>query len=280
VAELELAVACPVKYAMHFTELDEAYTALGASPQTRLAMLERNHETVLKRDDALSREIGLKVFADKHDEAIHLMTGRQFSVWEGGALDVADHWINAHVARGRQEFAARQFAAALADFQAAKNIPDNLASDRGADGRDCEPAYWLGATYEAMGNMTKARQSWQEAQNGSGTSTRPGHPERLSGRQVEAYYKALAKRKLGHADEANRALQGILEAANRALHRDTTGEDPEESMPKARTALAHYIAGLSHLGLGETGKAKAEFQLALEAAPDCLGAKLELAQMR
>ena len=44
-----------------------------------------------KRDDALSREIGLKIFAGKYDDAIALMTGRTFSVWEGGSLDVAEH---------------------------------------------------------------------------------------------------------------------------------------------------------------------------------------------
>src|SRR5262249_42180874 len=137
IAQLELAVAAGKKYAMHFTELDELYADSGKAPEQRLALLEKNHDVVLKRDDALSREIGLKVFAGKYDEAIALMTGRKFSVWEGGTLEVAEHWVNAHLLRGQRELAAKEFSQALADFLSAKNIPDNLPSDRGgARGHD------------------------------------------------------------------------------------------------------------------------------------------------
>jgi len=82
ITELEQAVASNRKYAMHFAELDELYADTGKSPEQRLALLEQNHSVMLKRDDALSREIGLKVFAGKYDEAIQLMTGRKFSVWK------------------------------------------------------------------------------------------------------------------------------------------------------------------------------------------------------
>jgi tetratricopeptide (TPR) repeat protein len=286
IAELEQAAACPVKYALHFTELDELYAATGASPEKRLALLEQNHDTVLKRDDALSREIGLKVFAGKYDEAIQLMTGRIFSVWEGGTLDVADHWVNAHLARGRREIPARQLASALADFQAAKTIPDNLPSDRRGGGIEAQLAYWFGVTYDAMGDAAKAKQSWQEATNvtPAATSGRRGPPGRGLERQVETYYQALAKHKLGQIAEADSALHGLLEAANRSLEQAAApGDSPEffgqRQSAGARTALAHYVAGLGHLGLGETDKAKSEFELALQTVPDSPGPKLELMQM-
>jgi tetratricopeptide (TPR) repeat protein len=226
----------------------------------------------LKRDDALSREIGLKVFAGKYDEAIQLMTGRTFSVWEGGSLDVASHWVNAHLGRGRQELAARQFPAALADFQAAKNIPDNLPSEgRGSGGHEAELNYWIGAAYDGMGDKAKATQFWQDAQaatSGGGGGRRGGRGGSLD-RQAGSYYQALARRALGQTAEADRALHTLLDAANRDL----------EGAP-ARAASAHYAAGLGHLGLGEKDQARAEFDLALRAVPDSLGPKMELAQMR
>jgi len=276
IAELERATACPVKYALHFTELDELYAATGASPEKRLALLEQNHEIVLKRDDALSREVGLKVFAGKYDEAIQLMTGRIFSVWEGGTLDVAEHWVNAHLGRGRQELAARQFSAALADFQAARNIPDNLPSDgRSNGGREPEVAYWIGVAYDGLGDRAKAEQSWREAQaasaGGARRSPRGGSPDR----RVEEYYQALAKRALGQRAEADDALRSLLDEANRDLAPASVAE-----VGAARTALAYYVAGLSHLGLGKTDQARMEFQLALRAVPDTLGAKMELTQLR
>jgi tetratricopeptide (TPR) repeat protein len=279
IAELEQAVACPVKYAMHFTELDELYAATGASPEKRLALLEQNHDTVLKRDDALSREIGLKVFAGKYEQAIQLMTGRTFSVWEGGRLDVADHWVNAHLGRGRQELAARKFAEALADFQAAKNIPDNLPS-QGSGGHEAALAYWIGVACDGLGDKAKAAQSWQEAQAAtSGGGRRGGRGGGRGGapdRQAGTYYQAMARRQLGQTAEADTALRGLLQAPNRDSAPATAGG----RFPNAQSAQAHYAAGLAHLGLGETDQARAEFELALRDLPDSAGPKMELLLMR
>ena len=86
IAELEKAVALPDKYARHFEELDELYAKAGKPPEQRLALLEQSQAIVAKRDDALSREIGLKVFVGKYDEAIQLMTRRVFRCGK------AAHW--------------------------------------------------------------------------------------------------------------------------------------------------------------------------------------------
>ncbi|MGO8700183.1 MAG: DUF5107 domain-containing protein [Limisphaerales bacterium] len=264
IAELEQAVNCNVKYALHFTELDEAYAAAGVSPEKRLALLEHNQATVLQRDDTLCREISLKVFAGKYDDAIQLMGSRKFGVWEGGSLAVADDWMNAHLARGRQKLSAGKAAAALADFQAARTIPDNLPSDQGGDGREAELTYWIGAAYSAIGDKAKAAENWQESEK----ATRHGRSGRVTARQVQAYYRALAQRRLGETAEAESALRGLLETAQGA---------PADA--KEPTALSHYLAGLGHLGLGETDKAKAQFELALQSVPDSLGPKVELAQL-
>ena len=102
---------------------------------------------------------------------------------------------------------------------------------------------------------------------------------RLSERQVQAYFQALAERKLGHAAEAETTLRGLLEAASQALASGDSSEGPRRRQPQgARTALAHYVRGLGQLGLGEKAKASQEFTLALQAAPDCQGAKIELSE--
>ena len=274
IAELEKAVACPVKYAMHFAELDELYAATGAAPEKRLALLEQNHDIVAKRDDALSREIGLKVFAGKYAEAIQLMTGRTFSVWEGGTLDVASHWVTAHLGRGRQELAARQFQAALSDLQAAKNIPDNLPNDgRGSGGHEAELNYWIGNAYDGLGDKDKAAQSWKDAQaattgGGGGGGLRGGRGASLD-RQAGSYYQALARRALGQKDEADRALHTLLDNANR----DLQGES-------ARTASGHYSASWPISDSAKRSRPARNSELALRAVPDSLGPKMELNQMR
>jgi tetratricopeptide (TPR) repeat protein len=283
IAQLELAVAAPTKYAMHFTELDELYAERGKAPDQRLALLEQNHAVVSKRDDALSREIGLKVFAGKYDEAIRLMTGRKFSVWEGGTLDVSEHWVNAHILRGRQRLVERKFSDALADFQASKNMPDNLPSDQSRGGHNAEIAYWTGVAYERMSDVAKAKESWQEAANAAAPGFRRGPGGRFADRPAQNYYQALAKRKLGQAAEADTAFRNLLASANRTLEQsagDSSESFNDRVSPSIRAARAHYAAGLGQLGLGDTAKAKAEFTSALQAQPDFLGAKAELGAMR
>jgi tetratricopeptide (TPR) repeat protein len=266
--------------------LDELYAKAGKLPEQRLALLEQNQAIVAKRDDALSREIGLKVFAGKYDEAIQLMTGRIFSVWEGGALDVAKHWVDAHLLRGERELAAGKAAAALADFQAAGDIPDNLPSDAGAGrGHEAEIAYWTGLAHEAMGDADKARQCWQQAASASKEGrSRAGSGGRFdSNLSAERYYLALAQRKLGRTAQADAALKNLLEAAKADLEREATTGQTVQRERRSRSAgpgSSHYLAGLAHLGLGQNEAAKEQLAAALAASPDLLGAKAALDGLR
>lgn len=278
IAELEQAVAAPVKYAKHFTELDQLYGSAGAPPEKRLELLERNHPIVSQRDDSLSCEIGMKIFAGKYDEAIGLMTGRKFSVWEGGSLEVVQHWVNAHLLRGRREIAGGKFSAALADFEAAKAIPDNLPAEQEV-GREQEIGYWVGVAEEGKGNRAEARKVWQQVANGT-EKIANRRRDKSSERQAQIFYQALAGRKLGEEQQAQEKFRDLIQAAGRTLQ----GEPDQASIAgrhrDARAALAHYLTGLSHLGLDEKEKAEAEFKLTLQAAPDLLGAKAELDDLR
>jgi Tfp pilus assembly protein PilF len=77
-------------------------------------------------------------------------------------------------------------------------------------------------------------------------------------------------------------LRSLLEGANRALERDTGDSSVaigERQSSRGHAAAAHYLAGLAHLGLGDTEDAKQEFTLALQASPDQLGVKAALAQL-
>jgi tetratricopeptide (TPR) repeat protein len=99
---------------------------------------------------------------------------------------------------------------------------------------------------------------------------------------VQRYYQALAQRKLGQSAEAETALRNLLQTANRGMEQGTRGElqnAGERQSPRIRVATAHYIAGLSQLGLGEKEKAKQEFESALQSSPDHLGAKNALANL-
>ncbi len=292
IASLEKAVSLERKYPLHFAELDTLYEAAGAPPEKRLAVLERNHGVVAERDDSLAREVGLKVTLGNYDDAIKLMTGRRFAVWEGGSLNVADDWTDAHILRGHQRFDAKRYREALADYQTATAIPDNLPAEmRFGGGRDAETAYWIGNAYEVLGDLEQARQFWQKATAGDASRLRrPGAPGggfpgvlAISG-GAQSYYQARALEKLGQSDKAQALFQNLVKSGAQMLQQASAKIDffasfGEQQSQRSRLANAHYIAGLGYLGLNEKEKARQEFTQALQFSPDHLGARTSVARL-
>ncbi len=150
---LEKAVALPDATPAQFAELDQLYEAAGAPVEKRLASLERCQ---IHKDESLARLIGLKTLAGQADEAIALLKSRTFNVWEGGAsYNTGELWANAHLARGRQRFEARDYRAALADFETALKPPPNLRAQerRGAARREAEITSWIERARAALGEL-------------------------------------------------------------------------------------------------------------------------------
>jgi tetratricopeptide (TPR) repeat protein len=228
--------------------------------------------------------IALKTLAGRAEEAIALMQGRAFNVWEGGTrFNAGELWTNAHLARGRQRLEAKQPGAALADFEAALRYPASLrANERTTgDSRQAETAYWSGCAHADLGADDAARTAWAKA--ASDSTARPGGrrgdvADEIRAGQSEQYFQALALRRLGHGDRAEPILRELLRVATAALQAgegkpagaDGAGLDSR----RVRRATAHYLAGLGQLGLGETAKARENFDAAIAAAPDHLGARL------
>ncbi len=282
IAELEKAISLGGEDPIHFFELDQLYETAGTPPEMRLAMLEKHHNAVSERDDALSREIGLKIIMGKYDQAIDLMKGRQFNNWEGGTrFNVYDCWTDANLLRGQQRLAEKQYQEALADFQASQEIPENLrAEGREGSGRNAEVAYWMGVAYEALGDENKAWDSWQKSSSTEfPRSRRGGGGAFLSERGAQRYYQALSLKKLGQDEKAVEIFQELVKSGIEALGRTSSETDffsafADRQSPRARKATAHYITGLGFLGLSETQKAKEEFTQALQKNPGHLVRKL------
>ena len=269
--------------AMVFNDLDKLYEENGVSPAKRLALMEA-HQSVIDRDDVIAREINLEILAGKPDTAIKLLQSRFFRAWEGGgSFSLGDSWINANLARGHQHLAAKQYALALSDYQAALAIPINLEEATGnVLGRKAEISYWIGAAYAAMGDTAKARQSWTEASTPAPTPEPGAAAARYSGHfsngsmgglaagvhveQAALYYQALALEKLGQADRAGTLFTQLIDAGNQTL--GDTAAAASNSDQRTHIADAHYLAGLGQLGLNHPDQARQQFLLALKASPD------------
>jgi tetratricopeptide (TPR) repeat protein len=281
IAYLEKAVALPNPYPDHFAELDSLYQAAGASVEKRLALLEQHQPVVVQKDEGLAALIGLKTFAGKPDEAIALLEGRTFSLWEGGTrFNTGEAWADAHLVRGLQRFNAKQFNEALADFNTALNPPANLRAEQPGGSHKAELAYWIGCADEALGNSEPARQSWTTATvtNIPAAGNRRGNP--LTAR-ASRYFQALAFQKLGQNDKAEVIFHELVDAGTAAL-KPSNDDTPSFGQPQPanmRAATAHYVAGLGYAGLGEIDEARVEFTAALAAAPDHLASKLALKRL-
>jgi tetratricopeptide (TPR) repeat protein len=246
------------------------------------------HQAAIDRDEAIAREVNLEIFAGKPDAAIQLLRTRFFRAWEGGgAFSLGDSWINANLERGAQQMAAKQYAQALADYQAALQVPDNLAEATGnVSERRGEIEYWIGTVYEAMGDAAKARGAWNDAAGmgaASAGGTGANGPMRsranigglAAGVRVEQaapFYQALALEKLGQDDRAKAIFAQLIATGSKALGSapviNTSGQAIATPAQRAQVADAHTLVGLGQLGLNNQDKARQEFSLALAASPD------------
>jgi tetratricopeptide (TPR) repeat protein len=283
---LEKAVALPDALPTQFAELDELYEAAGTPVEKRLGLLERNQTIAIQKDEGRARLAGLKIISGGADQAIVLLEGRTFSVWEGvTAYNTGELWMNAHLARGLKSFDDKDYHAALADFEAAAKFPANLrANDQTAAAHQAEINYRIGCAHEALGELEPARAAWSLAATNSapenrGPARRGGNA--LAGR-ASGYFQALALRKLGQNDRAETIFRELIAAGESApapASDSPEAQSDEGLSARARTATTNYIAGLGHVGLGETEKAREDFTAALTASPDHFGAKIALEQL-
>ncbi|HEY2018217.1 MAG TPA: DUF5107 domain-containing protein, partial [Bryobacteraceae bacterium] len=246
IAELEKAIGLDKKYALHFTELDELYEQAGTPLERRAPVFDRNAAVVAQRDDALNRAIALKIGLGQYDAAIRMMTGRPFAQAEGANLNVAEHWTEAHILRAQQQITAKRYKEALADLQAAADVPSNMpASFTGPGPRSGEIEYWSAVAFDALGEKDKAADSWKKAaaQPTGGGRRGGGMPGAAPGSGSQAYYQALALRKLGQEEAARALLQGLVDSAQRApqwAEGGRGGRAGRGQSSRARTANAHY----------------------------------------
>ena len=230
--------------------------------------------------------------AGRYDDAIGMMTTRKFAIVEGANLNVADQWTNAHMLRGQQRLAGKQYQEALADFQAARAIPSNLPSarslgfDPGGDRRAPEFTYWIGVAFDAMGDHRKGHGVLESRDTACPARKRPVILNSiLFPAAVQSYYaRAVPPETWPDRASQDRFFRTWWPPEKRLSSRNPLPLSPPgparpPQSPRARLATAHYISGLGYLGLGDKGRAKQELTEALQFSPDLLGARSVLSAM-
>ena len=130
--------------------------------------------------------------------------------------------------------------------------------------------------YEGLGEHQKATASWEHAAPASPVRRRRASADDLA-RKADLYYQGLALERLGKGEEAKAIFQGLVAAGQQALPTQKAASGPQLP-PRARKALAHYIAGLGYLGLNDQVGAKAELSRAVQTDPGLAQAWVALAE--
>ena len=258
ITSYEKSVVCDRKDPRLYAELDRLYELGNTSAEKRLALLEENHQTVVKRNDSFLREIMVLVLVGRYEEAIGFLVNNHFHVREGGG-EIHDVYVDGLMLRGLLHLKNNRLKEAIDDFHAASEYPENLSVGRPKnDRRAPQVAYYTGTVYEASGDIERAKECYQKAASQRGTSQWP----------ETRFYQGLATGKLGQEDAANKIFDGLIEAGKRRLSQKTEvdffAKFGEQQTPEAQKASAHYILGLGYLGKGQRSAAKDEFAKTVE----------------
>ena len=268
-AALEKAIALEPTDALWYYELDRLYEWAQAPVEKRLAIIDKNRESVRKRDDAAAREVQLRLLAGQDDVAIEIMKTRHFHIWEGGArFSVTDAWTDANLHQGHEKMAAKDAAGALASYRAAIEYPANLETTRSYRGsRAPEVHYWEGKALAALGRNDEAAKAYKESAAALiGTEDNPRAT--VDSGAAQLYYQGMSLVQLGDKVRARQVFASLVkagqEATTRTPSRDFFAKFGETQSRQLRRALGHYVTGLGQSGLGQTAAAKASFAKALE----------------
>ena len=271
---MEKAVQLDRSNARCLYELDVLYEAGNVSPQKRLASFESDPSVATKRSDAMMQEAKVDLLVGRYDQAIQLLKTHHFHNWEGYG-EIHDVYADALALRGEAEVKAGKFQAAIKDYEASLEYPENLEVGRPYhETRLPQVNYLMGLVYEKLGNTSKSHELFQQALSSEWRRRRREQPEML-------YYQGMAALKLGQNAEATQIFDELIAMGNQALAAgsdiDYFAKFGQKRTANFRLADAHYLIGLGNLGKGETAKAREEFQSVLGLNVNHLGATTQLA---
>jgi tetratricopeptide (TPR) repeat protein len=247
-------------------ELDQISEECAVDIEERMATFDRYRQTAFERDDALTRMIDVTVQVGRLDGALDILGSHEFNKWEGvGSLH--DSYVLANLLRGHQNYDSGRHEAVLQDYLAAMEYPRNIGeAKRHGDGKLARPAFYVARAHKALGNESEAASHFRLAISEADDAlvvVNPGLDEWIS----ILYFKGLALRELGEAEEARKIFTAMVTAGKEYQHgrsqEDVFAKFGERQSQNALLAYAHHLTGLGYLELRKTDQAREEFRTAL-----------------
>ncbi|HYQ57954.1 MAG TPA: DUF5107 domain-containing protein [Draconibacterium sp.] len=252
-------------------ELDQLDKKLGMAPEERLTFLEKYPNEVDSRDDLYLERVTLYNLTGKEEKALEQLMKRRFHPWEGGEGKVTGQYLYSHIELAKKAIASGTFEAAIEHLTACFEYPHNLGEGKLYGTQENDINYWLGCAYKGLGNMEKAKETWQNASEGL---SEPNAALYYNDQQPDKiFYQGMALIKLERNTEARNRFDKLLEFGEKNLaipfkmdYFAVSLPDLlifEEDMQKRHEQHCHYLMALGHLGLGNKEKAKEAFEKVL-----------------
>ncbi|HEY1848465.1 MAG TPA: DUF5107 domain-containing protein [Opitutaceae bacterium] len=254
-------------------ERDQLWKRLGVPVSTRLRVLRRKAGRAPRRDDLAVELCALHNQAGAPRQALRILASRRFQPWEGGeGLALRQH-VRTHLALGRAELGRKRPEAAVRQFQAALEAPQNLGEAHHPLANRSDALYWLGQALNRAGDSEGAKASWTRGADFRGDF----QDMRVRSVSEMTYFSALALRALGRETEARRLFGEILRYAKSLARAPATIDYFATSLPtmllfeddlrERQLTTALFLQAQANLGLGDKARARALLSRILKRDP-------------
>lgn len=267
-------------------ELDQLYKRLNYPLEQRLDLLESNIDVVLQRDDLYLERVVLYNFKRDHGKALQLLKDRIFHPWEGGEGKVSGQYLYALIQSARQHIEAKNFDAAIALLDTARedSYPYNLGEGKLYGAQENDIYYWLAVAYAGKGDEVQAKVNFKKANIGLDALSAAVY---YNDQQPDKFfYQALAWKALGNTEKANDMFQKLVQYADAHINDDVKIEYFAVSLPDLlifdadlnsnNKAHCLYLKGLGYLGLDKKAEANDCFKWVLSINNSDFGVKGQL----
>lgn len=279
---LETAFALNLSDARVLFELDQLYKKLNRSPAERLAFLEQHGDLVDRRDDLVLERITLLNLLHRPQEALQLLSQRNFHPWEGGEGKVTGQYVISLVEIARQSIDQDDYAEAIRRLEQAQVYPQNLGEGKLYNAQENNIFYYLGCAYEGLGEVDRARDYYSRATTGLSEPTSALYYNDQPPDMI--FYQGLARRRLGQMSEAEAIFQKLVDYGQAHMNDDGKMDYFAVSLPnflifdedlKLRNRIhCHFIMALGYTGLGKKTAAASHYADVLKMDASHIGAVL------
>lgn len=261
-------------------ELDQYYKKEGRSIDFRIEFLDQYPGNVEKRDDLTIEKITLLNLTGQFDEALNLLTSRQFQPWEGGEGKVSAQYVRALILKALYKINDSKHKEAEELLLQAGIYPDNLGEGKLDTVTENELDYFRGETLRAQDKNKEAEEYYKSATRGEQI---PGSAMYYNDQSAELiYYQGLSWLRLGEDEKGKERFKTLIDWAD-THQNDEPSIDYfavslpdllifEEDLTLRNKTYCSYLKALGLYGLGQEKEALDELTEVLGVNPVYPGA--------